>query len=141
HSAIELFNRATEKQEVQRCRAPDGGAVKHRVVGNNVVSNARMDGERDVEPKGLADDRGILPGMLDRNAPGGNSMGEHGLEQLGARRREGMARFITQSVCQRFSGRKLNPVLRYEASEAPAIALISQSAGKQGHVDAASGFF
>ena len=69
-AALEVAERAAEELEVPLGRPADRRAVEDRMIGDDVVADARMDGQRDVVASGLGEDRGVLPAVLDGDPPG-----------------------------------------------------------------------
>src|ERR1700693_3168054 len=81
HPAIELLDRAPKKTEIRRRRAADSSSIKDRVRGDDVVTDAGMDGKRDILPEGLGQNRSFFPWMLDLQAASRQSVSQHRLEQ------------------------------------------------------------
>ena len=128
------------RREIQGRGAANRRAVEHRVIGDDVVADAGMDGERDVVPEGLRQERGFLPRMLHFDPPGREPVGEHGVQQFGPGRRQRVRRLVAQRLLQRLGRGQGHAVLADEAAEAAAIAFAAQRAGQQRQMDAAAGF-
>ena len=67
-AAVEVPERAGEELEVPLRRPADRRAVEHRMVGDDVVADARMHGHRDAVAERLGEDRRVLPAVLDRRS-------------------------------------------------------------------------
>src|SRR5262249_35237231 len=61
---VESIHCAPEKPEVHRGCAPDCRAIEHRMIGNDVVTDAGMGSEWNLAFECLRHNRGFLPGML-----------------------------------------------------------------------------
>src|SRR5258705_5944962 len=51
YSAIEAFDRATENPKINSGSASNRSRIEHGMVGNDIVTDARMDGERNSRAK------------------------------------------------------------------------------------------
>lgn len=63
-AVIETFNGAAEDLEIDGGGASDESAVEDGVVGNDIVADARVDGERDVMAESGGEDGGVLPAVF-----------------------------------------------------------------------------
>src|SRR5437879_5196505 len=69
--------------------------------------------------------------MFDDELVGGKLVLEHGLEELGARSREGIGGFVANQFFKRSPRGKNDTVFLNEPAETAAIALVSQRAGEK----------
>ena len=90
-AALEACERAAEELEVGLGGAADRGAAEDRVIGDDVVADAGMDGERDVVASGLGEDRGVFPAVADGDpSRRASACSSHRSQQIGAGGRERM---------------------------------------------------
>ena len=68
HPSIQTFHGAAEQPEIQGRSPAYSRAAKHRVGGDNVVSDAGMNSEGEVVPESLGENGTVLPGMLHLDA-------------------------------------------------------------------------
>ncbi len=68
------LHRAAEELEIPLGRPADGRAAEDRMVGDDVVADARMDGHRDAVPIRLGQDRRVLPAVGNGDSPGGPAL-------------------------------------------------------------------
>ena len=65
-------------------------AAKHRMIRDDVVTDAGMDGKGHAVAEGIGEQRGLFPRMFHARAPGEKSVAEHRPQQFGPRGRKRM---------------------------------------------------
>ncbi len=58
--AVQTLHRAAQDAEIHFRRPPDGRAVEHGMIGNDVVADARMNRQRHVQVETLRQHAGLL---------------------------------------------------------------------------------
>src|SRR5688500_16294097 len=105
------------------------------MVGNYIVADSRMNGERHAVTKGVPENRCVAEMMNDQFASGLDVAAVHGSEQIGARAGEFVAWLIGQQFLQQVARGKSRAVLHDEAAQRASIAFAAQSARIESQVD------
>jgi hypothetical protein len=97
---VESFHRRAEKPKINVGRPANHRATEHRVARNDVVPDARMDGERHAVAKGVGHNGGFFPRVFHMDASAEEFVVHHGAQQFGAGRRQRMGGFLAQRFFQ-----------------------------------------
>ena len=140
HATIELLHRAAEQRKVHARRAPDDAAVEPRMVRDDVVADARVDGEGDFVARGLREHAAVAVRVRDDVLAGLEAEALDGLEQVGARGGERVAWLGLNLLRQLGLGGDERAVLVDELAERLAVAEAAHGPGQQREVDEAPRF-